>query len=156
MNTPSLLDAVRIARENEKVAMESYANAAKEVGNIGAELFIQLSEFEKYHYEQLTVLIKSLEESGRYIDYKGKEFPLPPVFDIKTSQEPNKKSVMQIITEALELEKLAEKTYVDLSESIEDEEGWAMFARLAKEEHKHFLILSKAYWSINNTGFWKW
>ena len=31
MDTPSLLDAIRIAKENESISVESYANAAKKI-----------------------------------------------------------------------------------------------------------------------------
>lgn len=117
---------------------------------------MQLSEFEKFHYERITALEKSLMEKGDYINYEGKEFPLPPVFEIKAAEEPNKKSIMQVITEAMELEKQAEKAYADLAAQITDEQGHKMFIKLSEEEHNHFRILTKAYWSLNDTGVWKW
>jgi rubrerythrin len=156
MSTTSLLDAIRVVKENERIASEKYANAAKALGQIGKQLFMQLSEFEQYHYERITALEKSLEEKGDYISYEGKEFPLPPIFEIKAAEEPNKKSIMQIITEALELEKQAEKAYADLAAQINDPQGHQMFLRLSKEEHNHYLILMRAYFSLNDTGVWKW
>ncbi|MFZ0534489.1 MAG: hypothetical protein WAM09_15030 [Anaerolineales bacterium] len=156
MNTPNLLDAIRVVKENERIASEKYANAAQILAKVGKELFMQLSEFEKYHYERITALEKSLMEKGDYINYEGKEFPLPPIFEIKAAEEPNKKSIMQVITEALELEKQAEKAYADLAAQITDEQGHKMFIKLSEEEHNHFRILTKAYWSLNDTGVWKW
>jgi hypothetical protein len=35
-----------------------------------------------------------------------------------------------------------------------DKQGHDMFARLAEEEHKHFLILKEVYWTLNNLGEW--
>ena len=103
MSTPNLLDAVRIVKENERVASASYAEAAQNLHNpMGKQLFTQLSEFEKFHYEQLTKLETSLEQSGDYINYTGKEFPQPPLFEIKAAQEPNTKSVISIISGAIE------------------------------------------------------
>ena len=102
MSTTNLLDAIRVVKENERIASESYANAAKAISHPrGKELFIQLSEFEAYHYERVSALEKSLQDSGDFINYEGKEFPLPPVFEIKAAQESNRKSMMQIIAEAI-------------------------------------------------------
>jgi rubrerythrin len=158
VSTTSLLDAVRVVKENERIATKSYAEAAKIISNpIGKELFCQLSEFEKFHLKQLIALEKSLQEKGDFINYEGKVFPLPPKFEIKAAQEPNQKSVMGIITEAMELEKQAEKSYADLAAQLADNsQGHRMFLRLSEEEHNHYRILTEAYWSLNDRGVWKW
>jgi rubrerythrin len=156
MNTPNLLDAVRIVKENERLSVESYANAAKKINSLGKKLFEQLSEFEKYHYERITALEKSLEESGQFINYKGKELILPPKLEIKFAEEPDNKSLMEIISEARKLERKAEKAYSNLAAQLEDPQGHEMFVRLSEEEHKHFEILSEAFWSLNQTGVWKY
>jgi rubrerythrin len=157
MSTPSLLDAVRVVKENERIASASYADAAKNIRHtMGRNLFSQLSEFERFHYERLSALEKSLEETGNYINYTGKEFPLPPVFEIKAAQETDKKSVMTIISEAMNLEKQAEKAYADLAAQVVDPQGFEMFTRLSEEEHIHFRILREAYWNLNSSGVWKW
>jgi rubrerythrin len=156
MNTPNLLDAVRIVKENERLAMDTYANAAKKVNPLGRALFEQLSEFEKFHYERLTALEKSLEESGQFINYQGKALILPPRLEIKFADEPERKSLMEIITEARKLEKKAEKAYADLADQLADPQGHAMFTKLSEEEHMHYLILSDAFWSLNQTGVWKY
>ncbi|MCJ7625651.1 MAG: ferritin family protein [Anaerolineaceae bacterium] len=153
MNKTSLLDAVRVVKENERIASESYADAAKKINiPMGKTLFVELSEFEKYHYEQLTALEKSLEEEGGYINYEGREFPLPPVFEIEAAKDPNQKSVMKIIAEAMELEKQAEKAYADLAAQIGDPQGREMFSRLSEEEHNHYNILKDAYWKMSGPG----
>lgn len=157
MSTPNLLDAVRVVKENERIALESYADAAKKISNpMGQKLFEQLSEFERFHYEKLTALEKSLEETGDFINYEGKEFPLPPILEIKVAEEPNRTSVMSIISDARELEKKAEKAYADLAAQLTDPRGHKMFRRLSEEEHNHYRILTDAYWSLNDTGVWKW
>ena len=157
MTTTNLLDAIRVVKENERIACQSYANAAKTIRHsMGKELFTQLSKFESHHLKQLTILEKSLMETGEYINYKGKAFPLPPKFEIKAAEEPNQKSVMKIISDAIELEKLAEKAYADLAAQIEHPEGHQMFLRLSEEEHNHYRILSEAYWTLNDFGVWKW
>ena len=157
MSTTNLLDAVHIVKENERIASEKYANAAKTIRHqMGKELFTQLSKFENYHFLKLTALEKSLQEKGDFLKYEGKAFPLPPKFDIKAAEEPNQKSIMKIITEAMELEKQAEKAYADLAAQLTDPQGHEMFIRLSEEEHNHYRILSEAYWSLNDSGVWKW
>ena len=79
METKSLLDAIRVVKENERLAAEFYGNAAKTTGNrMGREVFTQLKEFELFHYGRLTVLEKSLELKGEFIFYEGRDFPQPP------------------------------------------------------------------------------
>jgi rubrerythrin len=156
MNTPNLLDAIRIVKENERIASESYANAAKRINTLGKQLFEQLSEFEKFHYEKLTALEKSLEEKGDFINYEGKEFALPPKLELRFTEEPDNKSLLQIIIEAMKLEKQAEKAYSDLAAQLTDPMGHKMFIRLSQEEHKHYDILSNAYDSLSQTGAWQW
>jgi len=157
MSNPSLLDAVRVVKENERIASASYADAAKRLTNpMGKQLFEQLSEFEKFHYEKISDLEKSLEETGEYIDYEGREFPLPPIFEITAAQEPNTKSVMAIISGAIDLEKVSEKAYSNLASQTVDPRGHDMFDKLCEEEHKHYRLLLETYWTLNNFGTWKW
>jgi rubrerythrin len=115
-----------------------------------------LSNFEQYHFEQVSALEKSLVESGDFINYEGKEFPQPPVFDIKAARDPNRKSMMTIISEAIDLEKTAEKSYADLAAQVTVSQGRQMFIRLSEEEHNHYRILNEAYWTLNELGIWKW
>lgn len=157
MSNSNLLDAIRGVKENERIASASYADAALKVSNsMGKQLFEQLAEFERFHYEMLTALENSLEVKGEFINYEGREFPLPPVFEIKAAQEPNTKSIMSIITAALDLEKQSEKAYADLSAQTRDPIGHDMFYKLSEEEHKHWRILREVYWTLTNLGTWKW
>lgn len=157
MTKPNLIDAIRVVKENERLAAEKYSEAAAKISNpFGKQLFEQLSSFERFHFEKISALEKSLQETGEFVHYAGKEFPTPPIFEIEAAKEPNKKSVMQIISEAMELEKEAQNIYTSLAGQCPDQQGRDMFSRLSNEEHTHFLILSEAYWSLNETGVWKW
>jgi rubrerythrin len=157
MDTTNLLEAIGVVKENERVASEFYGNAARKTGNqIGKDLFEQLSEFEKFHYEKITALEKSLQEKANFIDYEGKAFPLPPTLAPKAAEEPNQQTVMGIISGALELEKQAEKAYADLAAQLTDPQGHEMFRKLSEEEHNHFRILTEAFWNLNNLKIWKW
>jgi rubrerythrin len=157
VTTTNLLDAIHVVKENERIASEHYAEAAGKMQNPrGRILFMELSAFEKYHLQQLTHLEKSILDSGNFISYDGKAFPLPPKFDIKAAEESDRKSVMRIITEAIELEKTAEKASSDLAAQVVDPYGHRMFLRLSEEEHNHYRILNEAYWALNDLGVWKW
>lgn len=156
MDTPTLLDAVRIVKENERIAYESYDKAAKTITSLGKVVFEQLSEFEKFHYEMLTALEKSLQEKGEFINYEGKEFVLPPKLEVKFTEQLENKSMLDIVAEAMKLEIRAEKAYSELAAQLTDPQGHQMFSRLSKEERHHYDILSEAFWSINQTGEWKW
>ena len=157
MSTPSLLDALRIVIENERLASSSYAEAAQEIINPGGKLlFEELAKFEQFHFEQLSALATSLEETGEFVNYEGKEFPSPPIFEIKAAQEPNMNSIMNIIAEAMELEKEAEQEYADLALQTDDPRGYEMFRRISADENIHWRILLDAYWTLTNLGTWKW
>jgi rubrerythrin len=156
MEKPNLLDAIRIAKENEWLAAESYAKAARMITTLGRKLFEQLSEFEQFHYERLSALEESLQKKGGFIDYAGKEFILPPVLEIKFTEEPEHKSLLDIMDEAMKTERVAEQAYADLAAQLSDPLGRKMFTKLAQEEHNHYEILGKAFWSLNQTGVWKW
>jgi rubrerythrin len=157
MSIPNLLDAIRVVKENERISVASYADAALRITNpMGKKLFEQLAEFERFHYKQLSDLEESLEKESGYVNYEGKEFPMPPVFEIAVTLDPGKKSVMTIISAAIDLENKAEKAYSDLASKITDPKGHEMFRMLAEEEHKHYRILMEAYWTLNNIGTWTW
>ena len=109
MNTPNLLDAIRIVKENEKSARDSYANAAKKVNPLGKKLFEQLSEFEQFHYDKLTALEKSLEDSGKFINYEGKALICHPGSKLSSLKQRSIKALMEIISEARKLETTQKK-----------------------------------------------
>jgi rubrerythrin len=157
MSTTNILDAIRVVKENERIASETYASNAKNITNpLGKQLFEQLSEFEKFHFAKISALEKSLTERGAFLSYEGKDFPLPPVFEVKAAQEADRKSAISFVTDAIDLERKTERTYADLADRISDPEGHAMFRRLSEEEHNHYLILNEAYWTLTNLGVWKW
>mgnify|MGYP001247309383 CR=1 FL=1 len=157
MNTSSLLDAIRVVKENERFASASYWEAARKIQHpAGKFVFEELSRFEQYHYERLTNLERALEYEGHFIEYEGKEFPLPPALEVPAVKDPDQKDVLTIINQAIELEENAKKVYAELADQIDDPQGKQMFKRLADEEYKHFMLLIEAYWSVSYLGDWRW
>ena len=153
---PSLLDAIRIARQNEKIASDFYAAAAGIARNsMFKQLFEQLSKFEVTHYEILGALEKSMQAGGDFVNYEGKEFLLPPTLVLKAAEEPNSTTIISIILDAIDLETQAENAYAALADQTTDPRGHDMFSKLSEEEHKHYRILRDAYWTLSNLGEWK-
>jgi rubrerythrin len=150
------MDAIKIAMEAEKQAAAFYANAAQKTETLGRGLLEQLAEFERHHYAILAKLEQSLRDQGAFIGYEGRELTMPAPGEVQRTAEPDKMSMMGIITTALEIEKEAEKRYNDLAEQTSDPAGQSMFTRLAHEENKHHKILKKAYVSLNDRGVWAW
>jgi len=157
MDVTNLIEAIQAVKENERIARDTYTDAAAKIENpLGKQLFEYLSQFEQFHFDQLEALEKSLQEKGEYIQYEGRKFEVPPLFLYAITPENNKQSVMSIITAALDLETRAERAYAELAEQLADKQGKAMFTRLSQEEHNHYRILSNAYWNLNNLGVWGW
>jgi rubrerythrin len=157
MVSTNLLEAIRVVKENEWIASEFYGDAAQKAGSVmGQELFKQLREFELFHYARIAALEKSLEKDDKYIYYEGREFPLPPELEPKAAEEPQHQTLINIINQAMELEKQAEKAYADLADKISDPQGHAMFSQLSGEEHNHYRILKEAYWNLSNFKAWSW
>jgi rubrerythrin len=63
---------------------------------------------------------------------------------------------LDIMDGAMKTEMVAEKAYADLAAQLTDPQGHKMFLKLSQEEHKHYEILGEAFWSLNQTGVWKW
>lgn len=153
----TLLDAIQIGMKAEEEAAAAYADAAQRAGNsLGRQLFEQLAEFERHHYRKLEALEESLRKRGAFIAYEGYEMKLPVHREVKGFEEPNRMSLMGIITAAMEFERKARERYTTLAGQVSDPDGKAMFQRLAAEEDGHHRILERAYWSLNDRGVWDW
>lgn len=151
----NLMDGIRIAKENEKIAADYYAQATTTAGNSKArKLFEQLNQFEIIHYDKLTVLEESLKKDGAFINYQGTELVISPTLVITMVELPNPASLMRIITEAADLETRAENAYNGLADLTTDPQGHDMFRKLAEEEHRHYRILTEVYWKLTNLGEW--
>jgi rubrerythrin len=151
----TLLDAIRVGMRTEQEAVAVYTDAAQKAGShIGRGLFEQLAEFERGHYRKLAALEQSLRDQGAFVDYEGQDLGALVPAEARSFKEPNRTSLMGIITAALEFERQAEKRYTVLAKQVTDPAGRAMFERLAEEERGHYRVLRDAYWNLNNHGVW--
>jgi rubrerythrin len=151
----NLLDAIQIAKGAEHKAAKLYANAMQQTPNpLAQELFGRLAEYERHHYDRLVELEQSLRDEGAFVEYEGRELDLQRPGEVTQIEEPDRKSAMAIITIALDIQQEAEYRYAALAQATDHPQGQSMFERLAREEHSHYLILSEAYWSLNDRGVW--
>ena len=156
MKTSNPLTVICIVKENIRRAAESYAIAAIKNQELGRNLFKQLSEFEKYHYDRFSALVISLQKKQHFTKFEGREFVLPPILERNIVKEPAHKSLMQIISDAMEIEKQTEKALDEIGDQIPGSQGRRFFNKLSEEEHKNYHILSEAFRTLNQSGIWKW
>jgi rubrerythrin len=150
-----LLQALRMAQAAEQKAAQLYADAAKKTSNPPArELFEKLAAFERHHYEKLVEQEKQLEAAGAFSEYEGRDLEVPSRGEVTEIEEPDRKSAMEVISMAMDIEQQAEERYEGLAGETSDADGKAMFRRLAEEEHGHYVALSDAYFSLSNRRGW--
>jgi len=155
-----MLSAIELAMEAEEKAHLFYRDGAERTEHPrGKDLFLQLAEFEKNHYDHLKELHDSLSRSGRYIQYGGTSFS-PSSAEVKGEREgePKKDEVLGILNAAIAAEREAQKRYADLAAQTTDSSGQAMFKKLADEEGLHVRILNDEFYNLANKGGWssKW
>jgi rubrerythrin len=156
MDDLTILDALQIAKAAEQRTADLYAEAAGQTPNpLARALFSELADFERHHYNRLVSLEKSLRAENGFITYEGRTLDLPTSGGVEAIDEPDEKSAMAVVTMAIDVERKAEERYKRLAEQTSNPDGRAMFERLAAEEHDHYLLLSEAYWSLNDRGVWQ-
>ena len=151
-----LLEALRMAQAAEQKAAQLYADAANETSNPPArELFEKLAAFERHHYEKLVEQEKQLRAGDAFAEYEGHDnLELSSPGEVAKIEEPARKSAMEVVSMAMEIEQEAQDRYNSLADETTDPDGRAMFRRLAEEEHSHYLVLSDAYFSLSNGRGW--
>jgi rubrerythrin len=148
----TLLTAIELAKEAEQRAASLYASVAEEASNpLVRRLLDELVQYERYHYEKLTELEQSLRIKGAFIRYEGRELlPVEPISEVRGIEGVQKTSAAKVIKQAIGFEKQAEERYAALAEQTADPDGRDMFERLAREEHNHYLALTRAYYDMAN------
>ncbi|UCE20417.1 MAG: ferritin family protein [Gemmatimonadota bacterium] len=151
-----MLGAIELAMEAEDKAHTFYKEGAEKTEHPrGKDLFLQLADFEKNHYDHLKRLHESLSGSGQYIDYGGTSFSKSEVeATSEVAGEPKKTEVLEILNMAIGAEREAQKRYADLAGQTSDPSGRNMFQTLSEEEGVHLRILNDEYYNIANQGSW--
>ncbi len=170
MTTKSLgiEEALDIAIEAELKAQAFYAQAATWVQDPhGRDLLGRLAAFEQHHYQKLTELVRSLKVEGQFIVYEPHTIDqfAPLVGSEAAGAQPEGKAPanqagMQneagILSQAIQMEKVAGERYRVLADETTDPAGQTMFRRLANEEQIHERILEDEFFSLSNRGVWGW
>jgi rubrerythrin len=152
MKDLTLRDALAVAKEAEQAAAALYAEAVRDAVNpLVRRLLEQLVGYERYHYQKLVELEKSLQEKGAYIRYEGQApLAVEPASEVPAVESVRHTSAAKVMKQAIGFEKQAEERYAALAEQTDDPDGKAMFERLAGEEHSHRLALTSTYYDMAN------
>ncbi len=142
-----LMDAMNA----EAKAREFYTDAAnKAASSAGKNLFKELADFEKGHYDRLKGIIEART--------KGIKLETPPVAEIKVKSEvegdfePNKDEMTKVLSIGIEAEKKAQAKYLEIAQMFEDAESRDIFNNMAEEERKHQKILEDQFFHMSNKG----
>ena len=159
--TLGLEGALELALDAELKAQAFYAQAAAEIQEPqGRDLLGRLAAFERYHYEQLAKLARSLQEQGRFIEYESRAVeqfePIVGRGETAGTQLAELTDTASILSKAIENEKIAGERYRALAEETNEAAGQDMFRKLANEETIHQRILEDEFFSISNRGAWGW
>ncbi len=152
-----LIAAVELARDAEWEAHNYYLTAAgKSADERAKDLFAQLADFEKRHYEALKQWL-STHSAGRFSGYAGMEFrafkPGLPAAKVPVEQLQSSVDILQM---AIEAERHAQQSYLVLAQKAVNERAQQMFRRMAMEEEKHRRILEDQFYALSNKGLWAW
>jgi rubrerythrin len=155
-----LEEALDIAMEAELKAQAFYAQAAIEVQDPrGRDLLSRLAAFEHHHYQKLSELSQSLQQSGEYIEYEDQTMDSV----VPSGGGEAAGTLLEelgdeagILSKAIENEKIAGERYRVLADQTTDAHGQAMFQRLAIEEQMHQRILEDEFYTLSNQGVWGW
>jgi rubrerythrin len=158
-----LVDAIQIALQAEKKAVDAYSEAAKNASHEALErLFSGLANFEQHHYDKVAELAASLQKKGKYIVYEAPSLSILAQSEVEVAKDAGavlggkKVSLMDVLTLAQNIEQQADKRYAALAEQTSDRDGKAMFQQLAKEEQGHLKLLTTVYWNLNDRGVLSW
>jgi len=125
----------------------------------GRDLLGRLAAFEQHHYQKLTDLVRSLQLGGQFIAYEPRtvdQFAPLVGGEAAGAQQAGMENEASILSQAIQMEKIAGERYVVLADETNDPAGQAMFRRLANEEQVHQRILEDEFFSLSNRGVWGW
>jgi len=142
---------------SELKAKEFYENAhEKAKSNSGKQLFMELAEFEKNHYNKVKKIIESRKEGEIIQDNDITSKKLQIKSEIEGDIEPNKDEIINVIYLAIESEKKAHERYRKISNMFNNEEGEKIFNNLALDEINHQRILEDELYQLSNKGTIIW
>jgi len=154
----TLDQAIRMAMDAEQKAASFYESAAAATKDPrGKDMLSQLSAFEKKHVEILSRMLKPEFAESAIAPFPS--FSLNPV-QLGVPSAPLAgdalKTDLDALTIAIESEKRARKTYLNLADSSESPRLKNIFLKIADEEDLHRKILEDQFMGLTNKGYWTW
>jgi rubrerythrin len=155
------LDAIKAAMEAEMDAHNFYSKAAEKTKNPkGRDMFSQLADFEKNHFQHLKALYDSLRGEEKWIVYPGTTFSARGkkiTRDLTIgAQVGSQADDLDALSMAIKEEMKAQKYYEEMAQRTTDPLGRGTFKKLAREEELHEKVLNDQFYSLTNKGLWTW
>ena len=163
-NSEESIKVLKYAVEKEKAAEDFYTEKAQTVQEPGTrKIFEDLAGDEHKHFEMVSDLLNQAESGA-----ETSSITLPPVSKpkeriekifnkLKGGERPHlneKATAQEILTFALEIEKLSFDHYSQAAEKAEDSETAAIYRFLAGEENKHYIMIDNAIDFIDDPDKW--
>jgi len=148
----SALEALEIALNTEKRGREFYRRVANETDYPEArQMFLYLVEDEVEHLNWLQAQRDSLLSKGEWLLCRAPPAHIqkegPPIFsDEQVKENVGKyRSELPVLRLGLEMEESSHAFYAKAARETKDDQGKAMFSRLADWERTHWEILKREY-----------
>ena len=134
------MDIFGFAMEKEEEAEKLYRELASRAKEEGVKkILLMLADDEVKHFNT----VKSMKEENPEM---ADTHVLEDAKDVFRSMAEERKNLdanmseIELYKKAQEWEKQSEEMYIDMAEKSDDEKQKALFERLAKEEHKHYIM----------------
>jgi rubrerythrin len=154
MNT---VDELLIEAMNaETKAKEFYLQAAEKAQSAsGRDLFKQLADFEKNHYERVKSVIDARTQGSSLPASLKQDIPHIKA-EIEGEIEPNKDEIVDVINKAIKAEQDAQARYKKIADLFDTAQDKEIFNDLAEEESTHQRILEDQFYHMSNKGTIIW
>lgn len=156
------MSALKFALENEKKEREFYlANARRTKNLAGKNMFKQIADEEKEHYEMLKKLYETWEERKKWpatIPLKVKQSLsgsiLKPMSEKKSARFKGNDDDLKAVRTAIDFEARGMALYTKLEEGSTDPKEKAFFKMLAGIERQHFMSLRETEEFLTDPASW--
>lgn len=156
------MSALKFALQNEQKERDFYLENARRTKNLaGKNMFKQIAEEEKEHYEMLKKLYKTWEEKNKWpatIPLKVKKslsgMILPPMSGKKGARIKGNDDDLKAVRTAIDFEARSMALYTKLEEGSTDPKEKAFFKLLAGIERQHFMSLRETEEFLTDPASW--
>jgi rubrerythrin len=156
------MSALKFALENEMKERDFYLENARRTKNLaGKNMFKQIAEEEKEHYEMLKILYKTWEEKKKWpatiplkVNKSLSSNILHPMSGKKGARIKGNDDDLKAIRTAIDFEARGMALYTKLEEGSTDPKEKAFFKLLASIERQHFMSLRETEEFLTDPASW--